>query len=100
MSEQYLVWSNEHGAWWRPNRAGYTRDVCAAGRYSRQEAIDISGTSRNGWYDPKQLPDELAINMNDLPADIFAAMLAHDPERGGRVGTAPSRDSASQGGDK
>lgn len=79
MSDQYLVWSNEHRAWWRPNSAGYTRDVRRAGRYTRQEAIDISGTARNGWTDPAKLPDEIAVNMNDLPADIFAAMVAQDP---------------------
>ena len=58
MDEQYLVWSNEHRAWWRPKRCGYVRDVRGAGRYSRQEAIEISGTSRNGWTDPNLLPDE------------------------------------------
>jgi hypothetical protein len=79
MDEQYLVWSNEHRAWWRPNRAGYTRDVRAAGRYSRQHAVEISGTSRNGWTDPSRLPDELAINIQDLPPEIFAAILSRDP---------------------
>lgn len=76
MSAEYLVWSNEHRAWWRPDRKGYTHDVRHAGRYSRFDAIQISGTARTGWTDPSRLPDELAISMNDLPADIFAAMIS------------------------
>lgn len=82
MDEQYLVWSNEHRAWWRPNSAGYSRDVRYAGRYSRAEAIEISGTARNGWRDPTRLPDELAINIQDLPPEIFAAILSVDPVGG------------------
>lgn len=35
----YLVWSHEHGAWWRPNGRGYTTDINRAGRYTREEAI-------------------------------------------------------------
>lgn len=80
MDEQYLVWSNEHRAWWRQGRCGYTRDVRNAGRYSKEDAIAISGTARTGWTDPRRLPDELAIPMDCLPADIFAAMLAHSPQ--------------------
>ena len=85
--QQYLVWSNEHRAWWRPNSAGYTIDVRQAGRYSRKEAMDISGTARNGWTNPKRIPDELAISLNDIPADIFAAMMAASPQVSG-----PSHD--------
>ena len=83
MDEQYLIWSNEHRAWWRPDRCGYVRDVRGAGRYSRQEAIETSGKGRDGWSDPGRLPDELAINIQDLPAEIFAAILAHSPQENG-----------------
>jgi hypothetical protein len=37
----YLIWSIEHGAWWGPNRRGYTQDVRTAGRYSYEVAVDI-----------------------------------------------------------
>ena len=80
MDEQYLVWSNEHRCWWRANSAGYTRNVRYAGRYTRAEAIEISGTARNGWTDPTRLPDELAINIRDLPPEIFAAILSRSPQ--------------------
>jgi len=39
--EVFLVWSNEHRGWWRPQRRGYTRDLAEAGRYSRAQAIEI-----------------------------------------------------------
>lgn len=76
MTYAYLVWSNQHRAWWRPNSAGYTRDVRAAGWYARDEAIDIAGQSRDGWGDPSKPPDELAIAISDLPKNILAAVLA------------------------
>lgn len=36
-----LVWSNQHSAWWRPNRRGYTTFIEEAGRYDRTEAEEI-----------------------------------------------------------
>jgi len=39
--DPYLVWSNEHLAWWGPGQHGYSRGLNDAGRYSRAEAIDI-----------------------------------------------------------
>lgn len=37
----YLIWSFEHDAWWKPDRAGYTPDRDEAGRYPDLEAIAI-----------------------------------------------------------
>jgi len=37
----YLIWSYEHGAWWSPYRAGYTRNPARAGNYSFEEATEI-----------------------------------------------------------
>jgi hypothetical protein len=39
MSEpKYLIWSEEHGAWWRPGSAGYTHFMTEAGRYIKAHA--------------------------------------------------------------
>lgn len=38
---KYLVWSNEHAAWWRPGRMGYTSLIEAAGRYTLARAEQI-----------------------------------------------------------
>jgi hypothetical protein len=41
MGEDYLIWSNEHRAWWGPGHHGYVRELSRAGRYSRPNALDI-----------------------------------------------------------
>lgn len=71
---EYLIWSNEHAAWWRPNGCGYTRDMAAAGRYARDEAIAVS-LGRDGW-EPGQNPPEIPVLIED------AAMLAAAAEVG------------------
>jgi hypothetical protein len=35
----YLLWSNKHGQWWKPNALGYTSDEASAGRFSEAEAV-------------------------------------------------------------
>jgi hypothetical protein len=44
MSEKrrYVIWSHEHVAWWKPNRSGYTPVLEDAGRYTMEEAADIT----------------------------------------------------------
>lgn len=44
----YLIWSEEHGAWWGPNSHGYTRSMIKAGRYPRQIAEAISASANGG----------------------------------------------------
>ena len=34
----WLVWSNEHRAWWGPNNSGYDTDIASAGRYTLEDA--------------------------------------------------------------
>ena len=43
MSEQqimFLLWSNKHAMWWRPESRGYTEHRDEAGRYTQTEALD------------------------------------------------------------
>jgi hypothetical protein len=67
----YLVWSNEHNAWWRHNRQGYTPHLGNAGRYTREEAITICALSRDGW-DGKRVPSEIPVSEEDIRACIVA----------------------------
>jgi len=38
---EWLIWSNEHHAWWKPKEAGYITKRGGAGRYSYERACDI-----------------------------------------------------------
>lgn len=63
MDEPYLIWSNEHGAWWREGRSGYTDNIDRAGHYTRTEAVKTSRDARNGWRtvgSPSEVPIRLA----------------------------------------
>ncbi len=65
MGDLYLIWSNEHRAWWRPNRLGYTEFHERAGRYTRDEAI---AESRVRDQIPCAPLPELPIREDDLLA--------------------------------
>ena len=41
MDDQWLVWSNEHDAWWGPRWHGYFTNILAAGVYTKAEADEI-----------------------------------------------------------
>ena len=45
---EYLIWSEEHGAWWRPNHAGYTTSMKRAGRYPTPVAQAICVNANAG----------------------------------------------------
>lgn len=47
-TKPYVIWSNEHRAWWGPNHAGYCSRVEAAGEYTREEALGICIGARGG----------------------------------------------------
>ena len=36
---KFLLWSNKHSMWWRPDSRGYTDNSDEAGRYTQQEAL-------------------------------------------------------------
>jgi hypothetical protein len=72
---RYLVWSNEHQAWWGRDRCGYTRIISRAGRYDRAEALSIAGTRDGGWHVRKGNPDEIAIPEQDA-IDQYAGITA------------------------
>lgn len=57
----FLVWSNEHMAYWRENRSGYTDDLAQAGRYTEQEADTICLQAKQGTPLPNGLPHEVKM---------------------------------------
>lgn len=60
----YLIWSQEHGAWWGRDAMGYTRSILNAGRYSHAEAIqmvkDANAHLPPGDFNEIELVDPLA----------------------------------------
>ena len=72
MNAIYLIWSNEHVAWWRPDRCGYTAYIDAAGRYSREDAIKICSSANYGFIQDDENPCEIPV----LEQDALEAMQA------------------------
>jgi len=58
MEEMYLVWSNEHRAFWGEDRSGYVNDHRKAGRYTLAEATDIC---RDASYGSVNVPNETML---------------------------------------
>lgn len=69
--DTYLVWSHEHGGWWRPGNMGYTPDILLAGRYGRSTAIDICRQARPGR--PEHAWPELPVRYADMMAVVKPA---------------------------
>lgn len=65
MSGYWVVWSEEHGAWWAPGRHGYTRVLVDAGRYTEKEVIDIMNRANRylplGEFNELAIPDPVPI---------------------------------------
>ncbi|MFB4265357.1 hypothetical protein [Nonomuraea sp. GTA35] len=77
----WLVWSNEHDAWWKPQRCGYHHDVWQAGRYSETEAAEICRRAAYGWRNGS-LPPEVMVSAPENDQDKFSTDdLRYMPER-------------------
>ena len=57
---EYIIWSNYHRMWWGPNRSGYANTIARAGRYTRDEALQIAASARDGW-DFDGMPSEIPV---------------------------------------
>jgi len=67
----YLIWSNEHRAWWGPGRIGYVPSVLLAGWYSRRDALDIC---------TKAMPGSDGT-LNEIPVPIADIVVMRDAYR-------------------
>jgi hypothetical protein len=63
--ELYLVWSNEHKAWWAGGRAGYVPKVSQAGRYSRAVALTICSGAIVGTSERIGMLPEIPVRASD-----------------------------------
>ena len=70
----YLVWSNEHRAWWGPFHAGYVKRVSDAGRYTRQQALDICQRAL-GTAGQMGIFAELPVRLRDVEDFVRGQMI-------------------------
>ena len=61
-NQKYLIWSNEHNAWWASNAVGgYSKSIEFARRYNRATALEICNYANRAWDVSDTGPDELPI---------------------------------------
>lgn len=77
----WLVWSNEHTAWWKPGCLGYTADAEKAGRYTLADARKHANSGQMGGTCARceHLPNEVVTPAPEFvaspaPADGFVKM--------------------------
>ena len=73
----YLVWSNEHRRWWGPGSCGYVKRVSDAGRYSRENAIEICRNAL-GTAGHIGMLAELPVREDDVVEFLAGAMIPAD----------------------
>lgn len=71
LPDAWLIWSNEHNAYWGPNHCGYTRDIDQAGRYQQSDADSVCAAA-NAHLPPKSLPHEIRVPSPELDQALRA----------------------------
>lgn len=67
--DRYLIWSNEHRAWWGRGARGYVRGAWDAGIYTRAQALEYCRSAIPGSGPTfNELPVRLA-DMKEFIAD-------------------------------
>jgi len=63
-TSDWVVWSEEHAAWWARGKLGYTDSLTEAGRYTQEEALAIVRKAnfycKPGNWNECAMPDPLA----------------------------------------
>jgi len=78
----YLIWSNEHGAWWGPARTGYVQRIENAGHYTYDQALEICTEAMPGRRHDEPLR-EIPVRLVDLTFMLqrhAGTYPGHDPE--------------------
>ncbi len=65
--ETYLIWSNEHKAWWKAGRNGYATGLAGAGQFARDEAIQLCREALLTAPDIGMIA-ELPVRLTDITA--------------------------------
>lgn len=66
----YLLWSQAHAAWWKPNGFGYHKDIDEAGRFSEADAVRyVVASAQSGQRDKVSFMVAAPDNWQRRPAD-------------------------------
>jgi hypothetical protein len=68
--ELYIIWSEEHGAWWVAGGWGYTRSMFLAGKWTKAETEEILHKANH------YLPEGACLNEIAFPAPEFVTQQA------------------------
>lgn len=73
-----VIWSHAHGAWWRPNRRGYSKSLLGAGLYSAAEAREICEGGNTATDAATALKHEIEEWRRDSIGEAVLASLANE----------------------
>lgn len=71
MAEWWLVWSNEHRAWWKPGGYGYTTATHKAENFTKERAEEIVKQANIVPHDPPNEVMVLAPGRDALQIDLM-----------------------------
>jgi hypothetical protein len=64
---EWLIWSNEHLAYWKPNRCGYTKFAEEAGIYTFNEAEEICNKANEFLHtDNPKILNEFMVHKSSI----------------------------------
>lgn len=82
----WLIWSNEHNAYWRANELGYTPNLYEAGNYTLEKAIAICSKAN---YRPDIPPNECIVPSPSLLVKLAKEARSYERERRHLTGETP-----------
>lgn len=66
MRALWVIWSEEHEAWWGPGERGYVRSLFEAGRYTEERARAIERNAN------RYLPPSVPFHEVAMPDPVLA----------------------------
>ena len=76
---QYLIWSFQKSAWWKPMKRGYTQYVKDAGVYTLEAAIEIcNDANKNGKISEAIVPLIESIKPLSLPMGYSSKFICNE----------------------
>jgi hypothetical protein len=79
---EWLVWSNEHHAWWGPNAAGYYKDARGAGIHTKAEAEECC--ERRSKEEGKP-PPEVMVHIKFMEVTEIVVLRRENAESKGQL---------------